>query len=84
VAAEACKPFVDPKVGGVGTRQNVYNPKGFLQRVNDMYLDYRYFDENAAQSRIRSGCTKSKLAIGRKSGFGTHWAITVPSAGIDR
>jgi hyaluronan synthase len=68
VAAEACKPFVDPKVGGVGTRQNVYNPKGFLQRVNDMYLDYRYFDENAAQSRMGRAvsCLSGRTAIYRR------------------
>jgi hyaluronan synthase len=39
VAAEVCRPFADPRVGGVGTRQNVHQPRGFLQRVNDMYLD---------------------------------------------
>lgn len=51
VAAEVGMPFADPNIGGVSTRQNVYNPVGFfLQRVNDMYLDYRYFDENAAQT----------------------------------
>lgn len=68
VSAEACKPFVDPKVGGVGTRQNVYNPKGFLQRVNDMYLDYRYFDENAAQSRMGRAvsCLSGRTAIYRR------------------
>jgi hyaluronan synthase len=68
VAAEACKPFADPKVGGVGTRQNVYNPKGFLQRVNDMYLDYRYFDENAAQSRMGRAvsCLSGRTAVYRR------------------
>jgi hyaluronan synthase len=68
VAAEACKPFADPKVGGVGTRQNVYNPVGFLQRVNDMYLDYRYFDENAAQSRMGRAvsCLSGRTAVYRR------------------
>lgn len=50
VATEVSMPFADPTIGGVSTRQNVYNPRGFLQHVNDMYLDYRYFDENAAQT----------------------------------
>ena len=40
---------------GVGTRQNVYNPRSFLQRVTDFYLDYRYFDENAAQTARKNG-----------------------------
>lgn len=68
VAAEVCKPFADPKVGGVGTRQNVYNPAGFLQRVNDMYLDYRYFDENAAQSRMGRAvsCLSGRTAVYRR------------------
>jgi hyaluronan synthase len=68
VAAEACKPFADPTVGGVGTRQNVYNPVGFLQRVNDMYLDYRYFDENAAQSRMGRAvsCLSGRTAVYRR------------------
>ena len=32
-------PFADPTVGGVSGRQNVNDPRGLLQRVNDMYLD---------------------------------------------
>ncbi|MEW2558644.1 MULTISPECIES: glycosyltransferase [Streptomyces] len=68
VAAEARKPFADPKIGGVGTRQNVYNPRGFLQRVNDMYLDYRYFDENAAQSVMGRAvsCLSGRTAVYRR------------------
>ncbi|MGI5466500.1 glycosyltransferase [Streptomyces sp. CA-132043] len=68
VAAEVCKPFADPKVGGVGTRQNVYNPRGFLQRVNDMYLDYRYFDENAAQTAVGRAvsCLSGRTAVYRR------------------
>ena len=30
-------------------------PAGFLQHVNDMYLDYRYFDENAVADGARPG-----------------------------
>ena len=68
VAREVCKPFADPRVGGVGTRQNVYNPKGFLQRVNDMYLDYRYFDENAAQTVMGRAvsCLSGRTAVYRR------------------
>ncbi|MFJ9709424.1 glycosyltransferase [Streptomyces sp. NPDC101234] len=68
VAAETCKPFADPKIGGVGTRQNVYNPEGFLQRVNDMYLDYRYFDENASQSVMGRAvsCLSGRTAVYRR------------------
>jgi hyaluronan synthase len=69
VADEVCMPFADPQVGGVSTRQNVYNPKGFLQRVNDMYLDYRYFDENAAQTVAGRAisCISGRTAVYRRS-----------------
>jgi hyaluronan synthase len=68
VADEVSKPFADPRVGGVGTRQNVYNPKGFLQRVTDMYLDYRYFDENASQTALGKAvsCLSGRTAIYRR------------------
>jgi hyaluronan synthase len=68
VAAQVCMPFADPVVGGVSTRQNVYNPKGFLQRVNDMYLDYRYFDENAAQTALGRAisCISGRTAVYRR------------------
>ena len=50
-----CKPFADPQIGGVGTRQSVYGSKGFLARITDMFLDHRYFDENASQSYLGPG-----------------------------
>jgi len=69
VADEVCKPFADPRIGGVGTRQNVFNPRGFLQRVNDMYLDYRYFDENASQTVMGRAvsCLSGRTAIYRRT-----------------
>jgi hyaluronan synthase len=68
VATQVCMPFADPAVGGVSTRQNVYNPSGFLQRVNDMYLDYRYFDENAAQTVVGRAisCLSGRTAVYRR------------------
>jgi cellulose synthase/poly-beta-1,6-N-acetylglucosamine synthase-like glycosyltransferase len=68
VAERVAMPFVDPRVGGVSTRQNVYNPVGFLQRVNDMYLDYRYFDENAAQTVAGRAisCVSGRTAVYRR------------------
>lgn len=68
VAREVCKPFADPAVGGVGTRQNVYRPKGFLQTLNDMYLDLRYFDENAAQTYLGRAvsCLSGRTAVYRR------------------
>lgn len=69
VARRVSMPFADPTVGGVSTRQNVYNPRGFLQRVNDMYLDYRYFDENAAQTAFGRAvsCISGRTAVYRRA-----------------
>ena len=68
VAAEVCKPFADPKIGGVGTRQSVYGSKGFLSRITDMFLDHRYFDENASQSFLGQAvsCLSGRTAVYRR------------------
>jgi glycosyltransferase involved in cell wall biosynthesis len=68
VVRQVSMPFADPAVGGVATRQNVYNPRGFLQRVSDMYLDYRYFDENAAQTAVGGAvsCLSGRTAVYRR------------------
>jgi hyaluronan synthase len=50
VAAQVCMPFADPAVGAVGTRQNVSRPATVWEHINDLYLDYRYFDEIASQT----------------------------------
>jgi cellulose synthase/poly-beta-1,6-N-acetylglucosamine synthase-like glycosyltransferase len=67
-ADELMMPFADPRVGGVASRQNVYDPNGFLSRVNDMYLDYRYFDENAAQTYLGRAvsCISGRTAVYRR------------------
>src|SRR5262245_45526749 len=68
VAAEVAKPFADPKVGGVATRQNVNDPRTPWQHLNDMYLDYRYFDELAGQTvRGRAiSCISGRTAVYRR------------------
>lgn len=45
VLVNAVAPFIDPRVGGVTTRQNVLVPKSIAQRLFDVYLDIRYVDE---------------------------------------
>ena len=49
-------PFVDPKVGGVGSRQHMYpsdSVKATLwERIADIYLDIRYSDEVPATTLI--------------------------------
>ena len=69
VAAEVCKPFADPRIGGVGTRQSVYGNKGVLARYTDMFLDHRYFDENACQSYLGRAvsCLSGRTAIYRRA-----------------
>lgn len=48
-------PFEDPRVGGVGTRQNMYPTDGarptLWERLADIYLDIRYADEVPATTR---------------------------------
>lgn len=68
VRREVLKPFADPKIGGVGTRQNVYNPSSVWQHINDMYLDYRYFDEVASQTRVGRAvsCLSGRTAVYRR------------------
>jgi cellulose synthase/poly-beta-1,6-N-acetylglucosamine synthase-like glycosyltransferase len=69
VAAEACKPFADPRIGGVGTRQSVCGSTGFLARITDMFLDHRYFDENASQTLLGKAvsCLSGRTAIYRRA-----------------
>ncbi len=68
VASEVCKPFADPRIGGVGTRQQVYRPHGFIARITDMFLDHRYFDENASQTYLGEAvsCLSGRTAVYRR------------------
>jgi hyaluronan synthase len=68
VAYEVSKPVADPRIGGVGTRQSVYGAKGFLSRITDMFLDHRYFDENACQSYLGRAvsCLSGRTAVYRR------------------
>jgi cellulose synthase/poly-beta-1,6-N-acetylglucosamine synthase-like glycosyltransferase len=69
VAAEVSKPFANPRIGGVGTRQSVYGSTGFLARITDMFLDHRYFDENASQSLLGKAvsCLSGRTAVYRRA-----------------
>jgi cellulose synthase/poly-beta-1,6-N-acetylglucosamine synthase-like glycosyltransferase len=50
--AAVLAPFKNPRVGGVGTRQNAYLPKtSAWRRVADWMIDVRYMDYVRAQSR---------------------------------
>ena len=68
VAATVCEPFADPEVGGVGTRQSALDPESLWENAADMYLDYRYFDEIAAQTRVGQAvsCLSGRTAVYRR------------------
>jgi cellulose synthase/poly-beta-1,6-N-acetylglucosamine synthase-like glycosyltransferase len=68
VKRQVLKPFADRRIGGVGTRQNVHNPENVWQHINDMYLDYRYFDEIASQTRVGKAvsCLSGRTAVYRR------------------
>jgi cellulose synthase/poly-beta-1,6-N-acetylglucosamine synthase-like glycosyltransferase len=62
-------PFADPKVGGVGTRQNVYMPRGSAwRRVANWLIDVRYLDYVRAQARAGAvACLSGRTAAYRRS-----------------
>ncbi len=64
---EALRPFSDPEVGGVATRQNVLKPKTIAQGIFDIQLDQKYLDEMlfvAAKSDALS-CISGRTAFYR-------------------
>jgi cellulose synthase/poly-beta-1,6-N-acetylglucosamine synthase-like glycosyltransferase len=56
VLAKLKMPFADPRIGGVGTRQNMYPTNGeratLWERLADIYLDIRYADEVPATTIV--------------------------------
>ncbi|MDP3879873.1 MAG: glycosyltransferase [Dehalococcoidales bacterium] len=45
VLEEGLRPFADPAVGGVATRQNVLDPRSIAQNIFDIQLDLRFYDD---------------------------------------
>jgi cellulose synthase/poly-beta-1,6-N-acetylglucosamine synthase-like glycosyltransferase len=66
---EVLAPFRDPKVGGVGTRQNVYMPQGSVwRRVANWMIDVRYLDYVRAQARAGAvACLSGRTVAYRRS-----------------
>jgi cellulose synthase/poly-beta-1,6-N-acetylglucosamine synthase-like glycosyltransferase len=62
-------PFSDPQVGGVGTRQNVLEPRTVAQRLFDIHLDSRYLEEITflAASGDALTCLSGRTAAYRRS-----------------
>jgi cellulose synthase/poly-beta-1,6-N-acetylglucosamine synthase-like glycosyltransferase len=67
--AHVLAPFADPKVGGVGTRQNAYLPRtSAWRRVADWMIDVRYLDYVRAQSRPGGvACLSGRTAAYRRA-----------------
>jgi cellulose synthase/poly-beta-1,6-N-acetylglucosamine synthase-like glycosyltransferase len=62
-------PFADPRVGGVGTRQNAYQPKSSVwRRVADWMIDVRYLDYVPSQGRSGAvACLSGRTAAYRSA-----------------
>jgi hyaluronan synthase len=62
-------PFKDPKVGGVGTRQNAYLPRTSVwRRIADWMIDVRYLDYVRAQSRAGAvACLSGRTVAYRRT-----------------
>ncbi len=65
---EVLAPFRDPRVGGVGTRQNAYRPGSSVwRRVADWLIDVRYLDYVRAQARAGAvACLSGRTAAYRR------------------
>jgi cellulose synthase/poly-beta-1,6-N-acetylglucosamine synthase-like glycosyltransferase len=66
---EVLAPFKNPKVGGVGTRQNAYLARTSVwRRVANWMIDVRYLDYVRAQSRAGAvACLSGRTAAYRRS-----------------
>ena len=62
-------PFADPKVGGVGTRQNAFEPMTSVwRRVADWMIDVRYLDYVPSQARAGAvACLSGRTAAYRRA-----------------
>ncbi len=62
-------PFADPSVGGVGTRQNAYQPKSSIwRRAADWMIDVRYLDYVPSQARAGAvACLSGRTAAYRRA-----------------
>jgi cellulose synthase/poly-beta-1,6-N-acetylglucosamine synthase-like glycosyltransferase len=67
--AAVLAPFRNPRVGGVGTRQNAYLPKtSAWRRVADWMIDVRYLDYVRAQSRAGAvACLSGRTVAYRRA-----------------
>lgn len=62
------KPFANPKIGGVATRQNLETPKTFAQKLFSMRLEQRYWDDFPFLATVGGQvvCLSGRTAIYRR------------------
>ncbi|MEX0650145.1 MAG: glycosyltransferase [Candidatus Andersenbacteria bacterium] len=62
-------PFIDKKVGGVATRQDVMVTDSLAQRLFNIHLDQRYFDEMAYLATVSNAltCLSGRTAVYRRA-----------------
>ena len=62
------RPFSDPKVAGVGARQNVQNPKTLAEKIFDIQLDLRFYDDMLPSATAGSAftCLSGRTAFYRR------------------
>ncbi|TMD51394.1 MAG: glycosyltransferase [Chloroflexi bacterium] len=67
--AAVLAPFADPRIGGVGTRQNVYQPETSIwRRIANWMIDVRYIDYVPSQGRSGAvACLSGRTAAYRRS-----------------
>jgi hyaluronan synthase len=68
VIAAATAPFADRRVAGVGTRQNVHEPRALWERMADVVLDQRFQDEMPFLARMGAHltCLSGRTALYRR------------------
>ncbi|MBI2910301.1 MAG: glycosyltransferase [Chloroflexi bacterium] len=68
VIAQCTGPFIDPQVAGVGTRQNVLHPKTLTQKIFDIQLDLRFYDDMMPSAAVGSvfTCLSGRTAFYRR------------------
>ncbi len=61
-------PFADPRIGGVGTRQDVLETDTLARRLFNIHLDHRYLDEMPFLSRAGDAltCLSGRTALYRR------------------
>ena len=68
VREEALRPFANPKVGGVTLRQSVLEPRTLAQRIFDIQLDIRFYDDMMPVSAVSTAlsCLSGRTAFYRR------------------